>query len=374
MQLGLVTAVSAVAYTATRRAIPGAMATLRERGIYGIDINKTTAAQRKAFGDAKRSAAGLSAAQQKMAVPESLGIVVGAFNLCAVTVLVLLAGLPTGKANAALTASAFGLLLGFVDDVLDVKWRHKILLSVFSTLPLIASYDGSLDVLVPLPLQAATGVATVHLGPLYLVYMALVCIFCTNTINILAGVNGVEVGQSVVIALAQMLHNWVQMRTTDGTVSAGDAEGHALSFVILAPFVACSLALWHFNRYPSQVFIGDSYTYFAGMTLAVAGISGGYSKTLLLFFIPQIFNFVVSIPQLFHIVECPRHRVPKWNPATDKLENSRNLTILNAILAVAGPLHERTLTQVLLAIQVVCCAFAFWVRYALAGKVFDVVR
>ena len=37
-----------------------------------------------------------------------------------------------------------------------------------------------------------------------------------------------------------------------------------------------------------QVFVGDTYTYFAGMTLAVAGILGHYAETLLLFMIPQV--------------------------------------------------------------------------------------
>jgi UDP-N-acetylglucosamine--dolichyl-phosphate N-acetylglucosaminephosphotransferase len=45
--------------------------------------------------------------------------------------------------------------------------------------------------------------------------------------------------------------------------------------------------------------------------LACAGVLGHFSKTLLLFFIPQVFNFLLSCPQLFGIVPCPRHRVPK---------------------------------------------------------------
>ncbi len=33
--------------------------------------------------------------------------------------------------------------------------------------------------------------------------------------------------------------------------------------------------------------MGDTYTYFAGMAIAVAGILGHFSETLLLFLIPQ---------------------------------------------------------------------------------------
>jgi UDP-N-acetylglucosamine--dolichyl-phosphate N-acetylglucosaminephosphotransferase len=64
-------------------------------------------------------------------------------------------------------------------------------------------------------------------------------------------------------------------------------------------------------RYPAEIFVGDTLCYFAGMTFAVVGIIGHFSKTMLLFFIPQIINFLLSVPQLFHFIPCPRHRLPK---------------------------------------------------------------
>lgn len=36
------------------------------------------------------------------------------------------------------------------------------------------------------------------------------------------------------------------------------------------------------------MFVGDTFTYFAGMTIAVAGILGHFSETLLLFLVPQV--------------------------------------------------------------------------------------
>lgn len=65
------------------------------------------------------------------------------------------------------------------------------------------------------------------------------------------------------------------------------------------------------SRYPAQVFVGDTFCYLSGMTFAVVGIIGHFSKTTLLFFIPQIINFLYSVPQLFHLIPCPRHRLPK---------------------------------------------------------------
>ena len=49
------------------------------------------------------------------------------------------------------------LLLGFADDVLNLKWRHKILLPAMASLPLLMIYKLTSDrteVVVPLPFRA----------------------------------------------------------------------------------------------------------------------------------------------------------------------------------------------------------------------------
>lgn len=46
--------------------------------------------------------------------------------------------------------------------------------------------------------------------------------------------------------------------------------------IILVIF--CCLA---YDRYPSSVFVGDTYTYFAGMTMAVVGILGHFRFVIL---------------------------------------------------------------------------------------------
>lgn len=369
--IAITVAFSVVGYFLSMKFIPRVMQILFERNIYGIDINKTTPAKRAEFGQ-MRKAGNFTAEYKKLVVPESLGIVVGGIYLCVVLLALLVIGLPISIANSAVTTIAVMLLLGFVDDVLDVKWRYKLILSVFGAIPLIMGYSGALSIEVPIQLRDVLGSNFIYLGPLYLVYLVAVCVFCTNSINILAGVNGVEVGQSIIIGIASLVYNVVQLRHTSELGDDHEAIiRHRIAIVLLIPFLAVSIALWRFNCYPSRVFVGDSYTYFAGTVLAVAGITGVYSKTLMLFFVPQIFNFIISLPQLFHIIECPRHRVPTWIPAKDVLTNSRNGTLLNAVLLVLGDMHERRLTQVIIVIQVLSCTAAFWVRYILAGLVFD---
>ena len=49
----------------------------------------------------------------------------------------------------------------------------------------------------------------VNLGLFYLVYMGLLAVFCTNAINIYAGINGLEVGQSYIIGCAVLFHKYI---------------------------------------------------------------------------------------------------------------------------------------------------------------------
>lgn len=90
--------------------------------------------------------------------------------------------------NAALATICFMLFLGFADDVLDIPWRVKLLLPAIAALPLVLAYGGGTGIAIPKPLQACCGMPKyLELGLLYRIYIVLLAVFATNSINILAG-------------------------------------------------------------------------------------------------------------------------------------------------------------------------------------------
>ena len=247
--------------------------------------------------------------------------------------------------NAGLLCVCLMTLLGFCDDVMDLPWRYKLILPLFASLPLVMVYSGPTCIIVPLPFRDLLG-TMLELVILYKVYMALLAIFCTNAINIYAGINGIEVGQTFVISCAVMLHNLIEisLHTTETIY-----RQHMLSLGLSLTLAFVKLGLLKYNRYPSEVFVGDTYTYFAGMALATAGVLGHFSKTLLLFFIPQIINFLLSIPQLFGFIPCPRHRLPVFDRVTGKLNPAPGQhTLINWTLRLLGPKTEKDLCNILL--------------------------
>lgn len=50
-----------------------------------------------------------------------------------------------------------------------------------------------------------------ELGFLYYIYMGMLAVFCTNAINIYAGINGLEAGQSAIIALSVICFNLIEL-------------------------------------------------------------------------------------------------------------------------------------------------------------------
>ncbi|XP_071958202.1 UDP-N-acetylglucosamine--dolichyl-phosphate N-acetylglucosaminephosphotransferase-like isoform X2 [Antedon mediterranea] len=377
---------SIIGFFVTVRIIPLFGGLFIQAGLSGKDLNKPLPAKGK---EAKQ-------------VPEALGVICGAMFLIIMFIFI---PFPFGKkwfendANkfphnefvefiVALLSICCMIFLGFADDVLNLKWRHKLWLPTMATLPLLMVYMvnfGSTTVVLPKPFTQYIG-TSVDLRFMYYVYMGMLGVFCTNAINILAGINGIEAGQSLVIGLSIVVFNCYELY-------GSWPSAHRFSLYFMLPYCAVCAGLLYHNWYPSRVFVGDTFCYFSGMTFAVVAILGHFSKTVLLFFIPQIVNFLYSVPQLFHFVPCPRHRLPSFNEKTNKLEMSctrfrldnlniigrlivrllrllhlihvvdnvgedkkeiqvNNFTIINFVLKLVGPTHEQTLTVYLLLIQV----------------------
>ena len=71
--------------------------------------------------------------------------------------------------------------------------------------------------------------------------MVMLVIFCTNAINILAGVNGLEAGQTFIIACAVTFHNlWVL--AGHGADSPSVRDGHLFSLYLMLPLATTTLA------------------------------------------------------------------------------------------------------------------------------------
>ena len=252
LSLPLISVASICGGVLTYYVIPKFRETFIKANLFGIDLNKSS-------GDK---------------VPEATGVITGCVFLMICFIMIpftysdfLLEQTETSsfphsefvQLIAAMLSITCMLLLGFADDVLNLRWRDKLVLPTMASLPLLMVYyvtTNRTEIVVPTLLRWLLGYS-IKIGFLYYIYMGMLAVFCTNAINILAGINGLEVGQSIIIAVSIIIFNLM-------SVSGGLGHHHTFSLYFLLPYLTTSTALLAHNWYPSRVFPGDTFCYFSG--------------------------------------------------------------------------------------------------------------
>src|SRR3989344_1886983 len=234
----------------------------RSIGLQWEDMNKTT--HRKVSGSG--------------GIMVLLGFLLGALLYVAYKTFFLQAA-NLSEILALLLVVVFASGIGFIDDLLG--WRSgglsrksRLAVLLFVAVPLIAINAGRSDISVPL-------FGTTNLGILYaFVAIPLGVVGATSTYNFLAGYNGLEAGQGILILSAL------------GIVAF--FTHHAWLSIIAFCMVAALLAFLLFNFAPAQVFPGDVLTYAIGSLIACLAILGNFEKVAIFFFIPYILETLLK--------------------------------------------------------------------------------
>lgn len=149
-----------------------------------------------------------------------------------------------------------------------LRKRYRILLCIFAAVPLMVINAGQSTIGFPF----LDGLVLGWIYPLILIPLGVVG--AATTFNFLAGYNGLEAGQGVIIISALSLVAYL--------------TGNSWLGLIGLCFVFSLLALLIFNKYPARVFPGDVLTYPIGGMIAIMAIVGNMEKIALFFFIPYI--------------------------------------------------------------------------------------
>jgi len=162
--------------------------------------------------------------------------------------------------------------IAFVDDILGwkigLRKRTRLILVTLASIPLIVINVGISKVSLPF-------LGVIELGLIYpLVVIPLGIVGAATTFNFLAGFNGLEAGQGILLMLAL------------GIVAF--FTGSPWITIIAFSMAAALLAFLFYNFYPAKVFPGDSLTYAVGGLIAVISIIGNFEKVAIWFFIPYI--------------------------------------------------------------------------------------
>jgi UDP-N-acetylglucosamine--dolichyl-phosphate N-acetylglucosaminephosphotransferase len=164
-------------------------------------------------------------------------------------------------------------LVGFVDDIFGWKIgltkTIRMLFLFFASIPLIVINAGE------------SSMFSMELGLLYpLLIIPLGIIGASTSFNFLAGYNGLEASQGILIIGALAGACFFTGKTWLSTIA-----------LIMA---VCLFGFYIFNRYPAKIFPGNVMTYATGAMIAITAILGKVEELAIFFFIPYILETILK--------------------------------------------------------------------------------
>jgi len=181
---------------------------------------------------------------------------------------------------ALLTTVFIALLVGFIDDIFGwerkgLSMKIRILLVLIAAIPLMVINAGVSFIDIPF-------MGIVDVGILYaLILIPLGVVGASTTYNFLAGFNGLEAGQGIIVLSFLSMVAYL--------------TGSSWLAVIGFCMVASLLGFYYFNKFPAKVFPGDVMTYPIGALIAGMAILGNFEKIAVFVFIPYIFEVILKL-------------------------------------------------------------------------------
>lgn len=235
--------------------------------------------------------------------------------------------------------------LGFVDDI--AGWKRGIsplrrtLLTIPISLPLVIIKSGHSVIELPL-------IGTIDLGLLYpLVVVPIGVMGASNAFNMIAGYNGLEAGQAVVLSAFTLMFCYLKGM-------------HNLIPVLLSMISASLVFLWY-NKYPAKVFPGNVFTYSFGAFFAAMVIVGNFERFGLTIFLLYFIELILFLRGILNGVYKENFGVPQQDgslaPPYGKAYSLTHLSI-KLIQRISGKAHERDVTLFIIFLQILIGALS----------------
>jgi len=165
-------------------------------------------------------------------------------------------------------------IVGLIDDLFGwqrggLSKKSRLILVLFSAIPLMVINAGE---------STMFGIGFGILFPLFVIPIGV--IGATTTFNFLAGYNGLEASQGIILLSAFAITTYL--------------TGNAWLSVIALCMIVSLFAFYIFNKCPAKVFPGDVMTYAIGSLIAIIAILGNMEKIAVFFFIPYICEVILK--------------------------------------------------------------------------------
>lgn len=237
-------------------------------------------------------------------------------------------------------------LIGFVDDVLGwtsrgLSIKFRLFLAFMASIPLVVINAGSKVIELPI-------LGVIDLGfyyPLLLIPIGIAG--ATTTYNFLAGFNGLESGQGIIIISFLSLIAYL--------------TGSAWLSVVGLCMVMALIVFYVYNKVPAKVFPGDVLTYSIGALIAAMAILGNFERIAVFVFIPYIVETFLKVrgklkkPSFAKVNEDGSLDLPY-----NKVYGMTHLSLL-ILKKYKNKVYEKDVVHFIFAVQIAICALAFFI-------------
>jgi len=226
-----------------------------------------------------------------------------------------------GQIKILLAAGVIILLLGMVDDIVDLPPKLKFIIQMIPALMVIISNADLINIFINNQLKSFD-----LLG--YLLYPILILwiVGVTNSINLIDGLDGLACGVSIITLITFFILGLKQ-------------NFESLNLVSIA-LTGSLLAFLRFNFYPAKIFLGDSGSTFSGFMLASLGALWVLkSQNAISIFVPLIVLALPIFDTLFAIYRRYRSRQPIFQADKKHLHHrllNRGISHKNVVLILWG--------------------------------------
>lgn len=234
-------------------------------------------------------------------------------------------------------------IVGLIDDLWGWKTgglsnTFRLGLAFVAAIPLMVINAGTHSMSLPV-------VGSIEFGILYpLILIPLGIAGAATTYNFLAGFNGLEAGQGILIISFLSYVSYF--------------SGSSWLAIVGLCMVFALAVFYVFNRFPAKIFPGDILTYSVGALIAIMAILGNYEKIAIIVFIPYILEtglkirgklnrYSFGIPDKEGNLKLPYEKIYSLN----------HLAIF--MLNKFGKANERKVTYVIYSVQILFIFLAY---------------
>jgi UDP-N-acetylglucosamine--dolichyl-phosphate N-acetylglucosaminephosphotransferase len=254
-----------------------------------------------------------------------------------------------------MTLLVFG-IFGMLDDYIDLGRPLKVLLPIFFTTPLILSVDPET---ISIPLSGTLDLHTtvvwlITLSVLFrFIFIPVYIIVTANLVNMHSGFNGLAVGTSAIILITLIIKSQATSYTSD--------------IVAIGAITGATIALWWYNKYPSQIIEGNTGALMIGSAIGVCIIVKGFLIAGFIMLIPHTVNFLLYVYwriQRLRFPESKKYKAAKFGKIrSDGTLKVPNTLTLKWILPYYFRMTEKQTVLAMYGLTLIFCAIGFFVPW-----------